>query len=312
MRHTIRYALKLAVLSLALAVGSVGGVAFAQPNVGPNIVEVAQSYPQLSSLVTALGATDLAAQLSGPGPFTVFAPTNRAFASVPSATLERIVSNPETLRAVLSYHVIAGPLVASNIAEGRAGTTVFGEDVRFGETSQGLTVGGAQVLASDILASNGVVHLIDRVLLPPSLFQGQPEALDNIVEIIQTEPQFSTLATALDAAGMLNTLRVGNEYTLFAPTNAAFEQLPRAQFDALLNDPAALRAVLSYHVLIGQATEADLVNINRADTLEGSEVLVSITGGDILINGTPITLRNLITSNGVIQVLDEVLVPSGM
>lgn len=300
--------LKVAAVSLIL----VGAQAFAQPNVGPNIVEVAQSYSQLSSLVTALGETDLAAQLTGPGPFTVFAPTNRAFANVPVATLEAIVSDPATLRAVLAYHVVGGPLVASNIAEGRAATTLLGEDVRFASTDQGLSVGGAQVAASDILASNGVVHIIDRVLLPPSLFQGRPEALDNIVEIVQTEPQFSTLATALEAAGMINTLRVGSEYTLFAPTNAAFERLPRAQFDALLADPAALRAVLSYHVLVGQATEADLVNINRANTLEGSEVLVTVSGGNIVINDTPITLLNLITTNGVIQVVDEVLIPSGM
>lgn len=300
----MKYFSQLVCLSLVLS--------FSSASAQESLVDIAASYPQLSTLVSVLQQSGLDAALQGPGPFTVFAPTNQAFAAIPATTLERITADPQTLRAVLGYHVVAGALVASNVANTSAATTLHGEDLVFRSLNGSVTAGGATVTAADLMATNGVLHFIDRVLLPPSLAIGTPEEVDSISSIIAQEPRFSTLATALEASGMLSALSMDGEYTLFAPTDQAFARLDPATLEALLADPEALRSVLAYHVLVGRAIGADLVNIDRAQTLEGSGVNISVEAGNIRVDGATVTILNLIASNGVIQGLDSVLLPPGM
>jgi len=133
-----------------------------------NVVEVAQETPDLSTLVEAVTAADLVETLEGPGPYTVFAPTNAAFEAL-GGTLETLLepANQEELAEVLTYHVVPGELTAAELSDGQMLETVQGDSLEVKVTEAGVTVGGAAVTAADVEASNGIVHVIDEVLIPP-------------------------------------------------------------------------------------------------------------------------------------------------
>jgi uncharacterized surface protein with fasciclin (FAS1) repeats len=129
------------------------------------IVETAVAAGSFSTLVAAVEAAGLAETLSGPGPFTVFAPTDSAFAKLPKGTVEKLLKDPEKLAAILTYHVVTGKVTAGDVAGMKSAKTVQGQDLRF-DTSSGVKVNQARVITPDIMASNGVIHVIDEVLLP--------------------------------------------------------------------------------------------------------------------------------------------------
>jgi len=133
-----------------------------------NIVETAQATPDLSTLVTAVVAADLAETLSGPGPFTVFAPTNDAFAALPPAELQRLLkpANKDELAKILTYHVVAGDVKAADLSDGQKVETVEGQDLTVTIDGDKVMINDAQVVLPDIETSNGTVHVIDGVLLP--------------------------------------------------------------------------------------------------------------------------------------------------
>lgn len=126
------------------------------------IVDIAAGSDQFTTLVTALKAADLAETLQGEGPFTVFAPTDAAFADLPAGTLDALLEDTEALTNVLTYHVVSGKVMSGDLLGTAKAATVEGSDVMFG-----LTVNGARVIQADIKASNGVIHVIDSVILPP-------------------------------------------------------------------------------------------------------------------------------------------------
>ena len=130
------------------------------------ITETAARTPQLSSFTKLVGDAGLADTLKGPGPFTVFAPTDEAFKAVPAATLEALGKDKERLKAVLSYHVVAGKIMAADVKNGNV-KTVQGSEVAVSKAGNFVTVEEAMVGTADLAATNGVVHMIDRVLLPP-------------------------------------------------------------------------------------------------------------------------------------------------
>ncbi len=134
----------------------------------PNIVELAVDTDFLSTLVAAVQAGELVETLSGEGPFTVFAPTNDAFAALPEGTLDELLKpeNKDQLVAILTYHVVAGKVMSTDLSDGMTAVTVNGAEITIG-TTDGVTVNGANVTAADIEAANGVVHVIDAVILPP-------------------------------------------------------------------------------------------------------------------------------------------------
>ncbi|MEM6428608.1 MAG: fasciclin domain-containing protein [Deinococcota bacterium] len=281
------------------------GTALAQDGT-TSVVEIVSSDAQLSTLTSVVVATGLVEVLEQRGSYTIFAPTNDAFAAVPESVLQALLADPAALLGVLEYHIVPGALVAANVVQGSAATTLFGEDVTF----DGATISGANIIATDLMATNGVVHLIDSVILPGSLGLGEPEELDDLVELVTSEPQFSTLATALEAADLLDVLRSGT-FTVFAPTNDAFAKVPREDLNALLADVDALRDVLTYHVLVGDAIQKDLINFEdgSAGTVQGDDVMIGVMDGMVMVNDASIVSENIIASNGVIQVIDTVLIP---
>merc|ERR1711988_1452761 len=204
----------------------------------PNIVELAQSVDDLSTLVAAVVAGDLAETLSSPGPFTVFAPTNEAFGALPEGTLDTLLKpeNKDQLVDILTYHVLPAQVLSTDLKYFQSVATVEGKNVHVLKTRKGVYVGPStrelkKVVGADNLASNGVAHIIDGVLLPPSeLADSKP----NIVELAQSVDDLSTLVAAVVAGDLVETLSSPGPFTVFAPTNEAFGELPEGTLDTLL------------------------------------------------------------------------------
>ena len=155
---------------LALATGGAAPAAHAQAG-SRDIVDTAVAAGQFTTLARALQAAGLVDTLKGPGPFTVFAPTDAAFAKLPPGTLDALLANPAQLRAVLTYHVVPGRVTAAQVVGLSTATTVQGEPLRISAAGGTVRINSATVTQADIMASNGVIHVVDTVLLPPSLPQ---------------------------------------------------------------------------------------------------------------------------------------------
>ena len=159
---------KLTILTLSIAL--ITGSAIAghhEKKVSKDIVDTAMAAGTFETLVTAVKAAGLVDTLKGDGPFTVFAPNDEAFAKLPSGTVESLLENPEQLAAILTYHVVAGKKIAADVVAAGSLPTVQGQSLSV-DTTEGVSIGGAKVLATDVMTSNGVIHVIDTVLIPQS------------------------------------------------------------------------------------------------------------------------------------------------
>jgi len=289
-----------------------------------NIVETAVATQNLSILVDVLTKfDDLVATLSDEtGEFTVFAPTNAAFAALLSVIGQTSADNiPEdVLRSVLEYHVIAASeIYSTNLADGITVTTVNGEDITVTEMHDGsFLISGAGINTADVMTSNGVVHIMDGVLVPPSVAQ----FVNTIVEPAYFNKDFTTLIAAVKAAdaSILATLLgdgpSGNGMTLFAPTNDAFAAAGITE----LPDQATLNAVLAYHLIDGVVMSTDLPETTAAApatiTAVGGDFYLTNKGTGVYINGNTMVTNTDIdpsegagTANGVVHVIDRTLLP---
>jgi uncharacterized surface protein with fasciclin (FAS1) repeats len=267
-----------------------------------NLVETAEAAGSFTTLITALDATGLTAALEGPGPLTVFAPTDDAFAALPAGTLEALLADPDALASILLYHVVEGDLRAGDVVASSLIPTLNGQAVTVGNDG-GPTIDGAAILTADILASNGVIHVIDEVILPSD---------EDIVEIAVGNESFSTLVTALAAADLVGALQADGPFTVFAPTDDAFAAVPEDVLAALLADVDALTQVLTYHVVPGRVLSSDVVAINAAETLNGASVSISFDGAAVQVDGANVIATDIQGTNGVIHVIDQVILPAGL
>lgn len=278
-----------------------------------DIVELAQSTADLSILVEAVVAAGLVDTLKGAGPFTVFAPTNAAFAALLTElglTKAQLLADTALLKAVLTYHVLPAKVEKAQIGLGKPITTVQGGIFKVEAPGGVLTISDgrnrtSRILTTDIAARNGVVHTIDKVILP---------ANKNIVETAQGLPQFSVLVEAVVAANLQGTLSGAGPFTVFAPTNDAFTAL-LAELNltkaALLANTALLTKVLTYHVLPARVLKVD-VPVNTPITTVQGETL-SVSAGFVITDQrartSNITATDVLTSNGVIHAIDKVILP---
>ena len=268
------------------------------------IVDVARKAGSFTTLVGALEKTGLDKTLQGAGPFTVFAPTDAAFALLPPSVLASL-DNP-TLSTILTYHVYAGKALAATVVTLPSATTVQGEPVSILVSGGSVYLNGmAKVTTTDIAADNGVIHVIDAVLLPPSIpFPG------TLVDALKASPTFSTLVSAVVSAELATTLagdNSGKGFTVFAPTNGAFVKLG---LDLSTLDKAALSNVLLYHVAGSEVPASTVVGLTSAPTLQGASVSIAVSGGQVLLDGEAKVVRtDLNTTNGIIHVIDTVLTP---
>ncbi|MBI1294830.1 fasciclin domain-containing protein [bacterium] len=293
-----------------------------EPMAEMNIVETAISAGNFTTLVAAVEAAGLVEALTGEGPFTVFAPTDEAFAALPEGTIDALLADPSgDLTQILLYHVVPGMVMAADVTDGLEAETLQGGTVTF-TVGDGVMINEANVVATDIVASNGVIHVIDAVILPPAAEEAAatPEATEeaaeeaamdemNIVETAVSAGSFTTLVAAVEAAGLVDALSGEGPFTVFAPTDEAFAALPEGTVEALLADPTGdLTQILLYHVVAGKVMAADVTDGSEAETLQGGTVTFSVADG-VTINGVNIVATDIVASNGVIHVIDAVILP---
>ncbi len=274
------------------------------------IVDIAVADGRFTTLVAAVQAADLVGTLSGEGPFTVFAPTDDAFAKLPEGTLESLLlpENKQQLTDILLYHVVPGKVMAADVVNLSEAETALGEKVAIKVEDGKVFINEAEVIITDIEASNGVIHVIDTVILPPSM---TTEAPKNIVDIAVADGRFTTLVAAVQAAGLVDTLKSEGPFTVFAPTDDAFAKLPAGTIDELLKaeNKQQLTDILLYHVVPGKVMAESVADGLIADTALGTSVFFKVDMGNAYINEAMIVLTDIEASNGVIHVIDTVILP---
>ena len=284
-----------------------------------DIVDTAVANGSFTTLVAAAQAAGLVDTLKGPGPFTVFAPTDAAFAKLPAGTVDGLLKDPAKLKDILLYHVVSGNVMAADAAKLTSADTVLGQPLTIKAEGGKVMINDATVTLADVKASNGVIHVIDTVLLPKtSEAASAPEATTtagdamakDIVDTAVADGRFKTLVAAVQAAGLVDTLKGAGPFTVFAPTDEAFAKLPAGTVDGLLKDPAKLKDILLYHVVSGKVMAADAAKLTAADTALGQSLKISAMDGKVKINDANVILTDIETSNGVIHVIDTVLLPS--
>jgi transforming growth factor-beta-induced protein len=254
----------------------------------------ANVFVQLAGYVVDAGLVET---LRG-GPFTVFAPTDDAFAKIPPDILHA-VRDGGLLETVLTYHVVPGEIALADLEDGEL-ETAAGIPLTISRVGDQVYVNGTAIVAGDVGATNGVIHVIGDVMVPP---------IGDIIDVATTLPGFETLASLVTQADLVDTLKGEGPFTVFAPLDAAFEALPAATVDAVTSDDALLTTVLTYHVIPGKLSLSDL-QPGSIETVAGIELEVTKDDdGNTLINGIPVAVGNVQASNGVIHVLGEVLVP---
>jgi uncharacterized surface protein with fasciclin (FAS1) repeats len=277
--------------------------------VSKDIVDTALGISDFSSLTTALTKADLVNTLKGTGPFTVFAPTNSAFAKLPSATLNALLNDPAKLvdlQDILKYHVVAGKVKSTDIIGNNttslavnSAKAVNGDELRFSLRNNSLFVNNSKVTTADVETTNGVIHIIDTVLSPVG---------GDVADAAIANSNLSSLVSALTAADLVNTLKGTGPFTVFAPTNSAFAKLPSATLNDLLTNPAKktdLTNILLDHVVSGEVALNKNGNTS-ATTLGTDTVTISTSGETIKVNQENV-LDVIKVSNGTIYVIDGVL-----
>ena len=298
----------LALLVVAVAASAFGASAStgARAESNDTIVNTAVATGQFTTLASLLGKAGLVETLQGAGPFTVFAPTDAAFAKVPKATLDALAADPAKLKSVLLYHVVAGRALAADVVKLTSAKTLEGRSVAIKVVDGSVFLDGAKVTTPDVTTSNGVIHVIDSVLLPKEAVAAKPKS---IVQTANAAGTFKTLTSLLTKAGLASTLQGKGPFTVFAPTDAAFAKVPKATLTALGKDRAKLRAVLLYHVVKGNVPAARVVKLSTAKTLNGQPVGIRVTGGKVFVDGARVTTTDVKASNGLIHVVNRVLIP---
>ncbi|MHC4934086.1 MAG: fasciclin domain-containing protein [Planctomycetota bacterium] len=266
-----------------------------------DIVDTAIAAGSFKTLVAAVQAAGLVDTLKGEGPFTVLAPSDQAFAKLPEGTVQALLKDKKALTAVLTYHVLPGKVPASKVASMRWAKTAQGQSLLVRGKSETIRFDGARVIAADIPASNGIIHVIDTVLLPRK----------DIVQTAVEAGSFKTLVAAVEAAQLDETLKSKGPFTVFAPADSAFAKLPEGAVAGLLKDEPKLKAVLTYHVVPGRVLSGDIaVGTTEVRTVNGLELRIERSkDGAITINGVKVTGKDIVAGNGIIHVIDSVILP---
>ncbi|MBI3165660.1 MAG: fasciclin domain-containing protein [Chloroflexi bacterium] len=274
-----------------------------------DIVDTAVADGRFTTLVAAVEAAGLVETLKGEGPFTVFAPTDDAFAALPEGTLDSLLlpENKQQLTDILLYHIVPGKVMAADVTGLTSAATVLGKDIAIKVDMGNVYINEAKVIITDIETSNGVIHVIDAVILPPA-----EEASNTIVDIAVADGRFTTLVAAVEAAGLVETLSGEGPFTVFAPTDDAFAALPAGTLESLLlpENKQALTDILLYHVVSGKVMAADVVSLTSAPTVLGKDITITVKDGKVFLNDTvEVIITDIEASNGVIHVIDAVLLP---
>ena len=266
-----------------------------------SIYDIVANSNDHTTLKSAIDVCSLDGTLSDPGPFTLFAPTDAAFNLLPTGTVTALLNDIPALTNILLHHVVGDSVMSTMLSNNQIVTTLLGTDVTVTINSSGVFIDNAMVTVGDIVADNGVVHVIDAVLIPTS---------PTIYDIVSNSTNHTTLKTAIDACSLVGTLSGPGPFTLFAPTDDAFNLLPAGTVAALLNDIPALTNILLHHVVGDSVMSTMLSNGQIVTTLNGTDVAVTINSTGVFIDNAQVSVTDIVANNGVVHVIDAVLLPS--
>jgi uncharacterized surface protein with fasciclin (FAS1) repeats len=276
------------------------------PAAKQDIVDTAVAAGKFNTLAQALTKAGLVDTLKGPGPYTVFAPTDEAFAKLPKEQLDAVLGDKDKLTALLTYHVVPGSVKASDVVKMTSAKTVNGKDLAIKVDGSMVRINGASVTSTDLEASNGVIHVVDTVLMP----EEPKPAVPDLVQTAMDAKSFTTLTDLLTKAGLVDTLKGPGPFTVFAPTDDAFKKVPKKTMDELGKDTEKLKGVLTYHVVEGKVLAADVGAMKTAKTVQGGEIKIKADAKGVTLDGkTKVVKTDIVAGNGVIHVIDSVLMP---
>jgi uncharacterized surface protein with fasciclin (FAS1) repeats len=287
------------------------------PAVTPTIAETVIAGANFTLLKSALTKADLVTTFQGAGTFTVFAPTDDAFKAVGVDQAFITANTKETLAAVLKFHVLGTKVASTELAtaDNTEVATLNGK-AYVTKNASGVSINGAKVTTADVAASNGVIHIIDRLIFPPKT---------DIVAFLQANTDYSLLVAAVVKAGLVSTLQGAGPFTVFAPKNSAFTALgaPYATAAGIngldATQTAALKNILLYHVVAARVFSQNLKAGSVGTALATKSVMIDLTSG-VKVTGiaagnsanvvtSPVSSFNAVTTNGVIHTIDKVLLP---
>ena len=283
-----------------------------------DILETAVANGNFTTLVATLQATGLDAALSDDSVnYTVFAPTDAAFAMIDPATIDILLANTDVLSNILLQHVVDAEInsVTAYSLNGASAETLSGANipVLINSETDTLTFGGATIITKDIYTSNGIIHVIDTIVIADVEI---PDPLGSVVDVAVENGNFTTLVTALQATGLSSVLDNSDEtFTVFAPTDAAFDLLGQDTIADLLADTDTLSDILLNHVIIGSEILQDAAvtiaqsGSNKVTMANEKSVALSLSENTLYVNKSAVSLADVMGDNGVIHVLDQVILP---
>ena len=267
-----------------------------------DVIAASESHTTLETALLTAGLDDA---LNGNGPFTVFAPSNDAFANIPEADLNNLLANAAQLNAVLLHHVHAGNLSGQDVVamDGMSIETLNNDQLMVTVNGSTVLIDVATVTATDIVADNGVVHVIDMVLMP--------ETLTTVFDVIANSENHTQLENAILTADLDGALNGVGPFTVFAPSDDVFDELTELALQALLDNTELLTSILLHHVHSGELLAADLLTMDgmTIETLNEDELSISISGQTVKIDMATVTAPDLTAINGVVHVIDMILMP---
>jgi uncharacterized surface protein with fasciclin (FAS1) repeats len=271
----------------------------------PSAADFLRDDGRFSALQAALAAADLVGALSGDDKLTLFAPEDEAFGALPAGTFETLLAAPSLLTDVLLYHVAPGNLKAKKLLRRGDQTTLEGSPILIVQEGEDVFINRSRVIDADNEVRKGQVHVIDAVLSIPA----DTDEIESALDVLRVDGRFETLLTALDIAGLSTTIADAKRIVIFAPTEEAFNDVPPAILDELLDDPDALAEVLLYHVAGARKGKLNRL-IGAVRTEQGDPVVVRRDGDEAFVNGARVVTENLEAPRKVfIQVIDSVLLP---
>ena len=279
------------------------------PALADDIVAVAAKTPELSTFAKLIEAAGLTETLKGKGPFTVFAPGNAAFEKLPKEKLAELQKpeNKDKLKQVLLYHVVAAEYTTDIMEQAPVGTkgpSLAGAELTLTSVNP-IMVNEARLVKPDLKADNGVIHIINAVLTAPA---------NDLIAVLSRTPELSTLVKLITAAGLTDTLKGAGPFTILAPTNAAFDKVPKDQLESLAKpeNKEKLKTILLGHVASGAYPTEMMAGASVGQggpSVAGPELTITSLN-PIMINDAKITKADIKADNGIVHIVDKVLLPA--
>ena len=269
-----------------------------------DLIDLAKKEGQFSTLTKALQVADLVNTLKRKGPFTLFAPNDKAFEKLPEGNLNQLLQDTSKLKEILLYHVVSGNVLANDVVKLKEAKTVSNQIIKIKVNADGVLLNdSSNVIRTDVLAKNGTIHIIDTVLMP------RVKARKTLVSVAKSAGLFTKLLESATKANLIATLESKGPFTLFAPTDEAFAKLPPDTLDSLLQDIPQLTDLLLYHVVEGQFLSKKIVQLKEIKTMNQKKLAIQVKGNNVLVDNAKAIQTDVEAENGVIHFIDTVLIP---